>query len=282
MRKAVSILLAFILTGMLILFCTALLGRQVIQPGMNESGAQVSDDIIREEQQLIQKRITKLANLYSFRAEPVAELITEDTLRELNTQASAWWNSILKRGKAGEEVTWNTNELEQTLAANMLPSDTEDTESLAAAATDAVRSCVIRTVLPMRQSILEAALQKAGEKLDLPNLIAFFLGSCWAALALCAFLAGLIALAWSRQTFREALLYIGGALGAAALVMIAAALLCLNAGIQPMIREASESMAILFRKTASGTMILAGLLTAVMAAGSILCLAMSRKKGKTA
>ena len=81
----------------------------------------------------------------------------------------------------------------------------------------------------MRQSILEAALQKAGEKLDLPNLIAFFLGSCWAALALCAFLAGLIALAWSRQTFREALLYIGGALGAAALVMIAAALLCLNA-----------------------------------------------------
>ena len=282
MKKIISILLAFLLTGMLILFCVTLLGRQIIQPGMDEGGAQVRSDIIRDEQQLIQKRIIKLADLYGFRAEPVVALITEDTLRDLNSQVSLWWSSILKKGKTGEEIIWNTDELEQILEANMTAADTEDTENLAVAATDAVRSCVIRTVLPMRQPILEVALSKAGEKLDLPNLIAFFLGTPWAVLAMCALIAGLITLVWSRKTFREALPYIGGALGAAALVMITIAVLYMSSGIHLMIREASESMAMLYRKAASHTMILGGILTAAMAAGCAVCMILSRKKEKSA
>lgn len=91
-------------------------------------------------------------------------------------------------------------------------------------------------------------------------------------------LAGVIALIWSRQTIRRALPYIGGALGAAALVMIAAAVLYLCADIRPMIREASESLAFMYQKAATQTTVRAGILTAVMAAGGILCLALGGKR----
>lgn len=282
MKKVFSILLAFLLTGMLIVFCMSFLGQQLIMPAMDEDGMQASDELIREEQRLIQKRIEKLADLYGFRAEPVANAITEDTLRDLNAQTSLWWSSILKHGRTGEAIRWKTDELERILAENLTTDDPENAEGVTAAAVDAVRSSVIRTVLPMRQQILEVALHKAGEKLDLANLINFFLGTPWAELALCVLLAGVIALIWSRQTIRGALPYIGGALGAAALVMIAAAVLYLCADIRPMIREASESLAFMYQKAATQTTVRAGILTAVMAVGGILCLALGGKREKNA
>ena len=94
-------------------------------------------------------------------------------------------------------------------------------------------------------------------------------------------LAGLIALAGSR-TIRGSLRYIGGALGAAALVLIAAAILYLCANILPMIREASESLAFMYRGAVSRLAVPAGILTAAMIAGSIVCLAMSRERDRNA
>ena len=135
-------------------------------------------------------------------------------------------------------------------------------------------------VLPMRQQIVELGLQKAGERIDLANVIAFLMGVPWASLALAALLAGLIALTAGR--IRRALPYIGSALGAAALVLICLGGLYLSAGVQQMIREASESLTILYRSAASGTLIRAGVLTAILLAGCVLCLAMSRRNGKTA
>ena len=63
MKKIIAVLLAFMLTGALILFGVSFLGRQIILPAMDEDGAQVSDAVIREEQQLAQERVTKLAGL---------------------------------------------------------------------------------------------------------------------------------------------------------------------------------------------------------------------------
>ena len=70
------------------------------------------------------------------------------------------------------------------------------------------------------------------------SLVAFFMGVPWAVLALCALLAGLIALIQSRR-IRGSLRYIGSAMGAAAIVIVCAAVLYLLAGVQPMIREVS-------------------------------------------
>ena len=284
MRKIIAILLAFLLTGALLLFCMSFLGHQALMPAMTEQGAPVSDELIREEQQLIRERVTSLAELHGFQAEPVIVLINEDTLRDLNAQASRWVSSILQYGRTGEDIRWDTKELERTIAENATvsePGDDEAAEAMAYTAAEAVKSSVIRTVLPLRQQIIQLGLLKAGERIDLPNLITFFLGVPWAALALCALLAGLIALAGSR-TIRGSLRYIGGALGAAVLVLIAAAILYLCANILPMIREASESLAFMYRGAVSRLAVPAGILTAAMIAGSIVCLAMSRERDRNA
>ena len=282
MKKTISILLAFLMTGLMLLFCFTFLARELIVPAMDGNGTQAGDELIREEQQLAQKRIAKLADIYGFRAEPVAAVISEDIVRDLNDQSALWWKSILKRGKTGDAIRWKTDDVEQAIGENLISTDKKETEGVAAAGAEAIRTSVIRTVLPVRQEIMELGLYKAGEKLDLPNLISFFMGIPWAALALCVLLAGLIALVWSGQTIREALPYIGGSLGAAALVMIAAAVLFLSIGIQPMIREASESLAFIYQRAVSRTMLLAGILTVIMAAGSILCMTAGSKKDQAA
>ncbi len=282
MKKAISILLSFLMTGLMILFCLSFLGQQLILPVMNQEGAPASDELIREEKQMVQKRVAKLADLYGFKAEPVADTIDENILRDLNAQTSLWWNSILKRGRTGDEINWKTDAAEQAIAGNLLSDDPEETEGLAAAGAEAIRASVIRIVLPVRQQIVELGLHKAGKKIDLPNLINFFLGVPWAVLALYALLAGLIALVWSRRSIREAMPYIGGSLGAAVLVMITFAVLYLMTGVEPMIREASESLAFIYQKAVSMTMVRGAILTIIMAAGCILCMAGGSKKDKTA
>lgn len=284
MKKILAILLALMLTGALILFGVSFLGRQIIQPAMDEDGAQVSGSVIREEQQLARERVTKLAGLYGFEAEPVISLINEETIRELNSQASIWWSELIRDGKIGEAIQWDTEELEQVLASDpglAGNNDAERKEYLEVSAAEDVRNSIIRMILPMRVQVIRLGMQEVGKRVDLPNIITFFLGVPWAALALCALFAGLIALLQGKK-FNDAPLYIGSALGGAALVIIALVVLYLCAGILPMIREASAGLTIQYRSVVSGTMVRAGILAAAMAAGCVLCLAVKRKNGKTA
>lgn len=284
MKKILAILLALMLTGTLILFCVSFLGRQIVLPAMDEDGAQVSGTVIREEQQLARERVTKLAGLYGFDAEPVISLIGEDTIRNLHSQASIWWSSLLRDGKSGEALQWDTEELEQVLAVDprlAAGNDPEREEYLEVSAAESVRNSIIRMVLPMRLQVIRLGMQEIGKRVDLPNIVTFFLGVPWAALALAALLAGLIALLQGKK-FHDAPLYIGSALGGAALVLVTLMILYLCAGILPMIREASAGLTIQYRNVLSGTMIRAGILAAAMVAGCILCLAGKRKNRKTA
>lgn len=284
MKKVLAVLLALMLTGTLVLFGVSFLGRQIILPAMNEDGARVSDAVIREEQQLAGERVKELADLYGFDAEPVISLISEDTIRDLNSQASRWWSMLLREGKTGEGLQWDTEELELALASDPRLAgkiEAERGEYLEVSAAEDIRNSITHMVLPMRLQVIRLGLQKIGEKVDLPSIISFFLGVPWAALALCALLAGLIALLQGKK-FHDELLYIGSSLGAAALVLAALAVLYLCAGILPMIREASAGLTIQYRSVASGAMIRAGILAVGMAAGCALCLTWKRKNGKTA
>ena len=284
MKKILAVLLAFMLTGTLILFSVSFLGRQIILPAMNEGGAQVSDAVIREEQQLARERVTRLADLYGFDAEPVVSLIGEETLRDLNSQASRWWSTVLQDGTTGESLRWDTRELEQVLASDprlAANKDPERDEYLEVSAAEDVRNSILRMVLPMRVQVIRLGLQEIGKRIDLPNIITFFLEVPWAALVLCALLAGLIALLQGKK-FHDAALYIGSAMGGAALVLAALVALYLCAGILPMIREASAGLTIQYRSILSGTMIRAGILTAALAAGCVLCLAPKRKNRESA
>ena len=281
MKKIVLWLLAFILTGILLLFGVSFTGRRVIAPAMAENGVQVSDTVLREEKELVRQRVTALAELYGFTAEPVIGFVDEETLRDLNLQASLWYNSILTGGKPGAELYWNTDGLEQILSADpaLAELDREEAESLAATCTEEVRRSVLRMVLPLRQQVMGIGLQEAGKRFDIPNLVEFFLGLPWAALAAAFLLAGLIVLLAGKAC--NALTYIGAALGAAALVLAALAVLFLSAGILPMIREASASLTVQYQDTVSGAVLLTAAVAALMMAGCILCLIRYRKNGET-
>lgn len=277
MKKILLWLLAFALTGTLLLTCVSLIGRQVIAPGLQEDGAQVSDAVIREEKELARQRITELADLYGFTAEPVIGFVDEETLRGLHREASAWYSRILTSGKAGEDVEWNPEGLEEIFAKDpaIAALERDEAESMILSCTAEVRRSMLRMVLPMRQQVIGIGLQMAAKKVDIANLLEFLTGTPWALLAFSAFIAGLIALIAGR--LRASLKYIGSALGAAAIVLAVLVILYLIAGIQPMIREASAGLAIQYQDMVSGPAVLTGVLAAVMLAGCIVCLAQGRK-----
>lgn len=283
MKRFTAVLLALLLTAMLVIFSISFVCRQLILPAMNEKGAQISDDVIREELLLARERVTELAELYGIEAEPAISVISEDTLRDLHRQASEWWRDLLQEGRVGNEPTWSTDDLEKVLAADAKLNSLEDREQaeyIMAASADSIRGSIVRMVLPMRLQTTRLGMQEIGKRVDILSVIHFLMGLPWAALALCALLAGLIALLESRK-FRGSLRYIGSAMGAAALVLIMMIILYLNAGILPMVQEASAGLAIQYRSMASGGMIRTGILIAVMATGCVLCLIRSRKSRMT-
>lgn len=283
MRKSIAVLLAFLLTVSLVLFCVSFIGRGIILPAMGENGAQVSDAVIREEQELARKRVAELSGLYGFDAETAAAAIDEDTLRDLNRQASGWWGTLLQTGTADDEISWSTVKVEQALASDPVLSameDREQAEYLATVSTDAIRESIVRMVLPMRLPTIRLGLQEIGKRADITNLINFSVDIPWTALALCALLAGLIALL-GKQGSGDARQYIGSAMGAAALVLVVLLILYMSIGVLPMIREASAGLTIQYRSVISGAMVRSVLLAAALAAGCILCLAGSRGKKET-
>lgn len=283
MRKSIAVLLAFLLTVSLVLFCVSFIGRGIILPAMGENGAQVSDAVIREEQELARKRVAELSGLYGFDAETAAAAIDEDTLRDLNRQASGWWGTLLQTGTADDAISWSTVNVEQALASDPVLNameDREQAEYLATVSTDAIRESIVRMVLPMRLPTIRLGLQEIGKRADITNLINFSVDIPWTALALCALLAGLIALL-GKQGSGDARQYIGSAMGAAALVLVVLLILYMSIGVLPMIREASAGLTIQYRSVISGAMVRGVLLAAALAAGCILCLAGSRGKKET-
>ena len=284
MRRIIAVLLAFLLTGSLVLFGLCFTGRQAVLPLMNGNSALSGTSLLREEKQLVRERVEALADLYHFEAEPVIAVITDDVLLDLNQQASDWWSTLLRNAETGEMPSWNTEELELALASDKRLAAMEDRERAAYLSDAAVRSVhdsVVRLVLPLRQQTVRLGMQEASKRVDILNVLAFFLDVPWTLLALCALLAGLLALL-GRRGSGDAMMFTGSALGAAALVMVALVVLCLCAGIQPMIREASAGLAVQYRSVVSGAVTCSGLIVLAMAAGCVLLLLRSRRNGAKA
>lgn len=278
MKKIIAWFFALLLTGSLILFGVCLVGRQVIAPAMGDEGAPVSDSLIREEKDLARVRIIALADLYGFNPEPVIDAVNEDVLKDLNSQASLWWSSVLRDGKAGKELRWNTKTVEKIIMEDPAVQENPDEAAyFAYSVAEEIHKSIVNMVLPMRQLVFSLGLEKAGKRIDLVNIVEFFLGMPWAALALSVLFAGLIALS-DGQPIRRALRYIGSAMGAAALVLAVIAVLYLCAGILPMIREASAGLTLQYQSVVTGSLLLTAGIVVVFAAGCVVCLLKCREK----
>ena len=279
MKRGIAWLLAFLLTGSLILFCVTFVGRQMIVPGMRDSGAPVSSRVVTAEKELIREKVEELAELYRFSAEPVINAINDETLKELNEQASLWWNSVLADGTPGQELKMDTQELKQVLAEDPLVKKSEDPDTLVETAAEQISKGVAHIILPMRQEIMDIGMKEAGKRVDLINVLDFLIRVPWAALALAVLLAGLIALLESRR-ISGCLKYIGCAMGAAAIVVTVAAILTAQAGVRPMILEASRSLAVQYDSVLSEAAVLTGILVLILLAGYVLCLIFYRRNCK--
>ena len=282
MKKVISIPLAFLLTAAMILFCISFIGYRIIAPGMNENGAAVSDSVINEELVIAREHITELSAIYGFNAETAISLIDRDTFSQLNRQASRWWKTVLQEGKAGEALSWDTDELYELLmsdAAQHTDGNWKEAASLAQEITEKIRECVYRIVLPVRQNVIGLGLKKIGQRIDLPDTISFFMCIPWTLLALSTLLAGLIVLIAGKKP-RGALPYIGSALGGTALVLACLAAVYLSAGIPGMIREASQSLMIQYRTVELRSLLTVAAMASAMTAGCVLCMKTHRKGGR--
>ena len=152
----------------------------------------------------------------------------------------------------------------------------EEAELRATDAANAVAESVLRIILPLRLPVIGIGTGKAAERVDVGNVIRFLTGIRWAALALCALLAGLIALLESRK-LRISLKYIGSAMGAAVLVMAGGVGLYFLTGIGPLIAGASPSLSIQYRALLSGAAIRLTVYAAVLLIGCITCLILCRR-----
>ena len=282
MKKIIAWLLAFLLTGALVLFCGAFTLRLTLVPAFASTGAKVPERVVNAEKELIRERVGALAELHGYTPGPVADLLTGSALTELNEQASLWWSSVLADGNIGVQLKPDTRELREILASDPLLQDREDPDAEAQTLADLVSEDAIRVVLPLRQEIMNAGLREAGKRVDLVNLMTFAIQVPWAALALSALLAGLIALTalWENRRLSGCLKYIGCAMGAAALVIVAAGALAALAGVRPMILEASRSLAVQYDSVLTGVLLRIGACALALFAGYVLCLIVYRRSQK--
>jgi len=284
MKKIIGWLLAFLLTGCLVLFCVLYAGWQAVVPALNEGGAPLNRSVTDGEMALISRKITELGELYGFTPGPVIAAVDRETVEEMEHKSAQWWTSILTLGKVGEQPVLQKAKVEQVLREDKAlvgDASPEDAQFLASEATEAVQTSVARIVLPFRQPVIRLGLVEVNKRIDIADMVRFFTGTPWAVLALCALLAGLIALLESRK-LRFSLPYIGSALGAAAIVLAVLVILAGSAGIQALLLDASASLALQAEALASAAVLRICVLAGVMLLGCVACFILCRRKRENA
>ena len=282
MKKILCWLLAFLLTCTLALFGFSYVAARAVDPALKEGGTPVDGNVQQLELQLIRKKIDELAPIYQFSADTAMKYVTAEKVAEMNVQAARWWNTLLTNGEAGEAPVFDTEEMLSAFIADATPAGRgeegpgEDAELRATDAANAVAESILRIVLPLRLPVIGIGTGKAAERVDVGNVIRFLTGIRWAALALCALLAGLIALLESRK-LRISLKYIGSAMGAAVLVMAGGVGLYFLSGIEPLIAGASPSLSVQYGALLSGAAIRLIVYAAVLLIGCITCLILCRR-----
>ena len=280
MKKILCWFLALLLTGTLALFGVSHFGAKLVEPGLREGGTTVSGSVQEAEMELIRKKAAELADVYGFSAETAMQFITPEKLAAMNDEAALWWNSLLANGVEGEAPAFDTDEMAAAFVKEMPAEGSAETgeepEVLAAEAANAVGRSILRIVLPLRLPVISKGLTEAASRVDIANVIRFLTGIRWAALALCALLAGLIALLESRK-LRNSLKYIGSAMGAAVLVLAGGCVLYVLSGIDPLIAGASMSLSVQYGSLLNGAALWLFIYAALLLIGCVACLILCRR-----
>ena len=222
-RNILSALLAFLLAAALMACSLLALGARV--PGRAQDFlVSAGEATLTAQKARVDEAIRQQADLYGFDAAAIQALADTETLRGLNREAAAWTAGLLTGDFEGDEPYFTLDGLEDAIVNDPGFRETVEPALWQSTARDeasaAVEKALKGTVLPVRSSLLAMARVKAADYVDVPALLArlprytLYAGLAAAALALLIFLVNL-------RRVRLALIWLGAALAASGLMLLA-------------------------------------------------------------
>ena len=224
-----TFVLAFLLLADLFLF----FGNGLIRDQGLHTETATAARVMDAEMAVIDDRIDTLAEQYHFDPTPVHALISREKVSRFARDVVAWWTDLTGKNAETRVPEFVCDELEELIRSdegflkNTPKAKQKNTARDQVAAE--ITQTVTRVVIPLRKDLITLALVKGTEKADVPLYASYLKWAPWLLLTVGVLLAALITLLLSRR-ISEALLHLGGALGAGGLVFLAgvAALPMLN------------------------------------------------------
>ena len=222
----------------------------------------------------ISEYIGELAEDYSFSAQEATNAVSTDELRELNRKMAIWWTRIVNDGVLDEMPEWAPGKMSiavtRSLDEDRVPEDmTRD--DVTAEVTRLIQERIGKITMPVRSALIRRGFQFLRRRVD-PADAARFLkqGTIVSGIASLA-LAGMILLLTGKRA-RVSLRYFGAAMAGAGIACLFSGLLIRSAGIQTMIRDVSEVLAVqtAYILNTVTTQLIIGI--SILLAGGVFCL----------
>lgn len=269
-----AILATFLLTVVLSVGCITWQVREVATDEELHTSIALNERVQAAQMERIEGAVQGLAEQYHFSPDTVMDIVTPEAVAQYNRDVIAWWMQLLADDPATDAPEWDASEVEAAVREDALFQENTPSTQRRSVARDGVAyevgRAVTKAVLPVRATLLSLALPMALERIDVPrymHLVNIAPRVCaLAAAALCAILVVLM-----RRRVSKALMYVGSALAATALILIGCVLAVWSLGLTAMVGEVSSLLAMQLDLLGGHILLQAAVVTAVcLAAGCAL------------
>jgi len=226
----------------------------------------------------IYEQIDRMAEEYGFSAEAVKSSVSQEELKNKNSEAAAWWTRLLTEGEMSAFPKWDASSIEEAVYSTI---DAEKSPEEPRAIVADIVSVIERAVFPMRESLLTTGMKYVETSVDLAGSVRSLQKVPLFALMLSLLVAGLIALLLGRE-FIRCLKHFGTAVAGTGMVLAAVCVTTLVLQPSKMFAQASERVAETIRFLLGRIGTEAGLMIIILLAVGYLCLIIYRKKAAAA
>jgi len=274
LAHGLAILATFLLTVVLSVGCITWQVREVAADEDLHTSIALNDRVQAAQMERIEGAVHDLAEQYHFSPDTVMGIVTPEAVAQYNRDVIAWWMQLLTDDPVTDAPEWDASEVEAAVREDALFQENTPSTQRRTIARDGVAyevgRAVTKAVLPVRTTLLSLALPMALERVDVPHymqLVNIAPRVCvLAAVALCVILVVLM-----RRRASKALMYLGSALAATALILAGCVLAVWSLGLTAMAGEVSSLLAMQLDLLIGHILLQAAVVTAVcLAAGCVL------------
>ena len=237
---ALALILTLLVTGLVF----ALIGRQAATSVTLHEQVSLDREVLNGQTAWLQAETERLAKVYDFPAERVAETLTPAEVEAMSRKVTAWWTGLIRTGTVEEIPLWDSEPLKEALRNDPAFSEGLTSTRLKGRVNQAASAVTIalkKAVFPLRDTVLTGAMKKAKKAVDLPGL-ARAAGQIPLLLALSAAVAaGLILLLLGSCPAMSLKMY-GASAGAAAILTLLGVILLKVLNLSGMLAEVSPRL----------------------------------------